>query len=92
MNRFATYGNDVAVAPRDVLAAGEEGTHGIEESADLGVHGHRRSAIWSVRSFQFGWGPDRAMWALFFFDSAMWALEVGPYPEFNVRKTGPVII
>ena len=77
MNRFGTYGNDVAVAPRDVLAAGEEGTHGIEESADLGVHGHRRSAIWSVRSFQFGWGPDRAMWALFFLIVQCGLLKLG---------------
>lgn len=30
-------GDDVAVAPGDVVTAGEEGAHGVEEPADLGL-------------------------------------------------------
>lgn len=33
------YKDDVAVAPRDLIATGEEWTNGVEELADLGVHG-----------------------------------------------------
>ena len=33
-----TYKNDAAVTPRDLIAAGEEGTDGLEEPSDFGIH------------------------------------------------------
>lgn len=39
LDGLVTHGDDVAVAPGDVVTAGEEGAHGVEEPADLGDHG-----------------------------------------------------
>lgn len=41
-----TYSDDVAAAPRDVVAAGEEGAYGADEPPDLGLHGRR--SPWSM--------------------------------------------
>ena len=43
------YDDDVAVAPRDLIAAAEEGANGIEELADLGLH----SVCFFAKSFGY---------------------------------------
>lgn len=40
-----TYGDDVAVAPGNIVGAGEERADGVEEFADLRVHGGTAEGI-----------------------------------------------
>jgi hypothetical protein len=47
------YDDDVAVAPRDLISAAEEGADGLEELADLGLHslfGYRNSRLEASQS------------------------------------------
>lgn len=46
-----SYSNDVAIAPGDGIATAEEGADGLEELADLGVHG--RVALLSDQKLGF---------------------------------------
>lgn len=53
-----THGDDIAVAPGDVVAAGEEVAHRLEEPSHLRLHRCRRRSV--VRAGESKEGPKEA--------------------------------